>query len=43
MPRKIIVERDDGMLPILTESPAADEEQLQELVKENPCDSEGVV
>ena len=36
MPRKIIVEQDDGASPVLTESPAADEEQLQELVKENP-------
>ena len=36
MPRKIIVQHEDGPSPILTETLADDEAQLQELVKENP-------
>jgi len=36
MPRKMIVQREDGQSPILTETLADDEAQLQELVKENP-------
>jgi hypothetical protein len=36
MPRKIIVRSGDGPGAILLETPAADELQLQELIKENP-------
>lgn len=36
MPRKLIVRTADGQQPILVESLADDEAQLQELVKENP-------
>lgn len=35
MPRKMIVQTSDGS-PVLVESPASDEAQLQELVKDNP-------
>ena len=36
MPRKIMVWREDGSSPMLTETSANDEAQLQELIKENP-------
>ena len=36
MARKIMVQREDGSRPVLTEVLAEDEVQLQELMKENP-------
>jgi hypothetical protein len=36
MARKMIVVRDDGSSPVLTEAPAENEAQLQELVKDTP-------
>jgi len=36
MARKIIMQREDGTWPVLTETLAENEAQLQEIVKANP-------